>query len=125
MSSDARQVKTAEILDGLLDSVPGLRGALVASVDGRAVAARLDDLDPSSTAAIVASSCALGERLADLAGEGGMEEIVVRAVDGYVVIYSVADWAVLTVLTRPSANLARLHLAARDVLPHLAELRQA
>lgn len=120
MTGDAREVEALAILASLLADLPGLRGALLASVDGRPVAARLDDLDPGATAAVVASSCALGERLADLAGEGAMEEIVVRAADGYVVIYAVGGWGVLTVLTQPSVNLARLHLAAREVVPRLA-----
>jgi len=108
------------VLAGLLEQVSGVRGALVASVDGRPVAAILPDHDPGSTAAIVAASLGLGARLADLAGEGRLQEIVVRSGSGYVVIYAVGERGVLVVLTNASANLARLHLEARQACADLS-----
>src|SRR5690349_20297002 len=98
----------------LREAVPGVRGILVASGDGYPIASLLDGLSPASTAALVASTCKLGERLAGLTGDGGLRELVVRAAEGYVVVYTVGDQGVLTVITTPSANLARLHLEARD-----------
>ncbi len=108
------------LLDRLLHDVAGLRGALVASVDGLPVAAVLPHHDAGSTAAIVAASLGLGSRLADLAGEGRLQEIVVRSASGYVVVYAVGDRGVLTVLTTASANLALLHLQARQACTDLA-----
>lgn len=108
------------VLRSLADALPGVRGALVASVDGRPVAAVLPEHDASSTAAIVAASLGLGTRLADLAGEGSLQEIVVRSGSGYVVIYAVGDRGVLTVLTTAAVNLALLHLKARDARTALA-----
>lgn len=108
------------ILRSLVDTLPGVRGALVATVDGRPVAAVLPQHEASSTAAIVAASLGLGSRLADLTGEGPLQEIVVRSGSGYVVIYAVAERGVLTVLTSASANLALLHLRARDARTDLA-----
>lgn len=110
----------AELLR-LRDTVGGVRGALVASVDGRPFAAVLPEHDEDATAAIVAASLGLGRRLADLSGEGEMQEIVVRSQSGYVVIYAVGTRGVLTVLTTRSANLALLHLTARDVATALAQ----
>lgn len=110
------------ILRSVLDEVTGLRGALVASVDGRPVAAVLPHHDPGSTAAIVAASLGLGSRLADLSGDGRLQEIVVRSGSGYVVIYSVGERGVLTVLTSAGANLALLHLRARQACTDLADL---
>ena len=112
---------TQRILRALADSLPGVRGALVASVDGRPVAAVLPQHEASSTAAIVAASLGLGSRLADLAGEGALQEIVVRSGSGYVVIYAVGERGVLTVLTTASVNLALLHLRARDARADLVE----
>ena len=108
-------------LRSLVDSLPGVRGALVASVDGRPVAAVLPEHDAASTAAIVAASLGLGTRLADLAGDGTLQEIVVRSGSGYVVIYAVAERGVLTVLTTAAVNLALLHLRARDTRAALVE----
>jgi uncharacterized protein len=111
----------ATALSDLSAAVPGVRGVLLASTDGYPIAEQLPDHSAAATAAIVASTCKLGERLADLTGDGGMREIVVRGADGYVVVYTIGDLGVLTVLTQPSANLARLHLQARDLLSHLEE----
>lgn len=109
-----------DALARLRTTVPGVRGALVASVDGRPYASYLPDHDEESTAAIVAASLGLGHRLADLTGEGDVSEIVVRSGSGYVVIYAVGERGVLTVLTTPAANLALLHLTARDVAAAIA-----
>ena len=100
----------------------GVRAALLASVDGRPIAAFLPEHDESSTAAIVASSKGLGERLADLTGAGQLQEIVVRSTSGYTVIYAVADRGVLTILTDSAVNLAMLHMKARDLTRGLSAL---
>lgn len=119
---DAPPDPTAQrILRSLVESLPGVRGALVASVDGRPVAAALPQHEASSTAAIVAASLGLGSRLADLTGEGPLQEIVVRSGSGYVVIYAVAERGVLTVLTTASVNLALLHLRAREARNDLVD----
>lgn len=116
-------MSTVPDADGLLvqlgSTVPGVRGSILASIDGYPIAHRLDGREPGSTAAIIASSCALGLRLAELTGDGAMKEIVVHAESGYLVIYAVGPLGVLTVLTTPAANLALLHLKARDLIPHL------
>lgn len=109
-------------LQELVSAVRGVRGALVATVDGHAVAAVLRDASAGSTAAIIASSRGLGERLAELCGDGHLEEIVVRSSAGYVVVYTAGSRGVLTVLTDRAANLAMLHLRARDVADAMAAL---
>ena len=106
-------------LAGLVMSMPNIRGALLASLDGYPLAHHLPDRDPASTAAIVASSCGLGQRLAELTGDGSMKEILVHSDDGYVIIYRVGDTGVLTILTSPAVNLAMLKLKARDAIPRL------
>ncbi len=118
MDSDRLQKLTTK----LANSVPNIDGALLASPDGHPLASALANHDPRSTAAIIASSRGLGDRLAELAGTGQLEEIVVRSTSGYVVIYSSADGGALTVLGRPSVNLALLHLKAREVIGSLAEV---
>lgn len=116
---DLRRDRAGATLRGLLDRAAGLRGALFGSVDGRPIASVLPHHDEGSTAAIVAASLGLGSRLADLAGEGALREIVVRSASGYVVLYAVGEAGVLTVLTTAAANLALLHLEARQVCDDL------
>ena len=108
-------------LADLVDEVGGVRGAVLASLDGRPLGAVLHGSDAGAAAAIVASSRGLGERLAELTGDGDLEEIVVRSTTGYVVLYTAGPAAVLTVLTDSSANLALLNLKAREVAAALGD----
>lgn len=114
-----------QLLSQLVSGTRAVRGALLASVDGRPLAASLTEHHPGSTAAIVASSHALGERLAELSGAGVMQEIVVRSTTGYVAIYAAPPHGVLTVLSDSSVNLAMLHLRARDLTAELARCGSA
>ena len=109
------------LLRGVVDNVPNASGALLASADGHPVAFYLTDHEPGSTAAIAASSLGLGQRLVELVGNRDLDEIVVRSADGYVVIYSLGSLGAITVLTRPSVNLAMLHLRARDLRRELTD----
>lgn len=118
MSTVERQAHGS--LVALLTSVPHLTGAVLATVDGRVVASVLDDHDPDATAAIVASAKGLADRLAEFAGKGTLQELVVRSSSGYIVIYAVGDRGVLTVFTKAAGNLALLHLRARDTTTDLS-----
>lgn len=120
MTMQAPEARKA--VEDLVTGTRGVRAALLASVDGRPVVSYLPDHDEASTAAIVASSKGLGERLSDLTGAGQLQEIVVRSTSGYTVIYSVGARGVLTVLTDSAANLAMLHIKARDLAGHLSAL---
>ena len=110
------------ILTAFARSLNGVDGALLASLDGRALAAQLPSHGHRQTAAIVASSLGLGSRLAELTGDGELHEIVVRSGTGYVVIYAVADNGALIVLTKPSVNLALLHVKSRGAVQQLGAL---
>ena len=77
-----------------------------------------------STAAVSASSIQLARRLADLLGDGALEEMTVRTTDGYIILNSVGVSWVLTALTVRSANIAMINLAFRDLAPQLEELEQ-
>ena len=83
------------------------------------MASHFDSQEPRSTAAIVASSLGLGQRLSDLVGPQPLEELVVRSKGGYVVIYSIGDRGAVIVLAEPAVNLAMLHLRAKDVTKEL------
>lgn len=105
-----------------MQNVPHISGALVSSADGLPVASALSHHQPQPTAAVAASSLALGQRLVELLGNRPLDEFVVRSADGFVVIYSLGSDGSLTVLARPEANLGLLHIQARRVLSELAAI---
>jgi predicted regulator of Ras-like GTPase activity (Roadblock/LC7/MglB family) len=98
-----------------LTQLRGVRSALLATSDGRPVAGVGVEGDQGSPAAFIAASRGLGERLADLTGAGELLEIVVRSTSGYVAVYAIGARGVLTVLTDSAANLAMVHLKAREL----------
>jgi predicted regulator of Ras-like GTPase activity (Roadblock/LC7/MglB family) len=112
------------LLRALSTDVRGVRGALIATNDGHAVAAHAVD-DDAAAAAIVASARGIGDRLADLCGDGDLQEIVVRSSTGYAVVYSAGPHAALTVLTDETTNLALLHLRARVLTSEIGEALDA
>lgn len=112
------------LLRALSTDVRGVQGALVATNDGHSVAAHAVE-DDAAAAAIVASARGLGDRLADLCGDGDLQEIVVRSATGYAVVYAAGRHAALTVLTDETTNLALLHLRARVLTSEIEEALDA
>lgn len=118
---------TAE-LRTLRARVPRLTGTLVASVDGLLIAHDLPEpVEPTGMAAVTATGLSLAHRIAHTAHGGAFHEVVIRGVDGYVVIYAAGPVASLTVLAAPTVNVGRLHLesrpTARAIAAHLANPR--
>jgi uncharacterized protein len=105
-----------------LSEAAGIHGAMLATVDGFVVAHNLPDHNPEATAAVIASTCALAERVADLVRAGGMEEATIRGTDGFIVLYAAGTGHVLCILTTRTVNLGFVHFKARDAATRLAEL---
>ena len=129
-ATDATNTANTEIdahtaLANLYAGVPLLRGSLVASVDGRVLIADLDESRQGSTAAVVASSFALGAKLADVIGSADVDEMTVTTNDGTVSLYSIGERGVLAVMTMPDANLGLLHIHAREATDSLESLMPA
>ena len=102
--SASHDIKTSLVV--LRASVPDLLGALVASVDGLPLAY-------DGIAARAATAAGLGKRLIESFEFGEFAESVVRAKDGYFVVYSAGPVAVLAAMASAGANLGRLHLESR------------
>jgi len=114
-----------EMLESHSRKLSGLTGLVLAGTDGRPVAHVVPEDTADATAAVSASSLQLARRLADLLGDGELHEIVVRSANGYVIVLAVGTQWVLVALTVRSANVARLNLAFRDLVPALEERLQA
>ncbi|HET7489984.1 MAG TPA: roadblock/LC7 domain-containing protein [Acidimicrobiales bacterium] len=105
-----------------LSELAGIHGSMLATVDGFVVAHNLPDHHPEATAAVIASTCALAERVAELVRAGGMEEATIRGSDGFIVLYAAGPDHVLCVLTTRTVNLGFVHFRAREVAVRLAAL---
>jgi predicted regulator of Ras-like GTPase activity (Roadblock/LC7/MglB family) len=108
--------------DALRDEAPGIHGALLSTDDGHPVLCSAPDLDPTSTAAMVAATLGIGGRLASTLGDPELLEISIRTTAGYLAVFAAGPDTVLTVVTDDSAHLARIARFARLHLDFLAEV---
>ena len=91
------------LLDQLVEGIPGVVGALVASVDGFALASNvpvdLPSTDAAGLAAMSAAALGVANRLVGAVGREPAGEVTLRSPSGHVVVCRIANVAALTVLT--------------------------
>lgn len=114
-------------LRALRQRLPDIAGAVLASTDGMLIASDMgagrdgapDHAEAETVAALAAASLGLGQRFAATVQQGHLRETVFQADGGAIVTYAAGRRGLLTLLTRPHANLARLHHEARRVAARL------
>lgn len=114
--------RAESILADVRVSIPTLRGSMIASLDGRPLAVDLDREGIGAAAAVIASSFALGIKLAELNDSKVVEEVVVKTDDGYIALFAAGHHGVLGLLTLPGVNLGLLNLRARQAARQLKPL---
>ncbi|OGO66727.1 MAG: hypothetical protein A2029_00160, partial [Chloroflexi bacterium RBG_19FT_COMBO_47_9] len=88
-----------------------IEASSVVSVDGLTIAAALpQSVEEDRVAAMSAAMLSLGERIASELGRGALEQVYIKGANGYVVLMSVGNEAVLTALARENAKLGLLLL---------------
>lgn len=102
--------------------VPQLTGALAADTGGRVLARDTTDEGAQRLAALTVDALLAALRLADAAGQGRAEELLVRGEGGYVAAYAAGPTAVLALLAEPRVNVGRLHLEGRRAGARIGEL---
>jgi predicted regulator of Ras-like GTPase activity (Roadblock/LC7/MglB family) len=107
-------VKLQETLDVLRADVPEIKGVLITSVDGLAVAHSLSGSDPNRIAAMVATALGLGKRICEAIGGGNLGETSFSGKTGQVFVYAAGTKGVLGVLASPGSNIGLIHLEARN-----------
>lgn len=111
----SKQEQLLSTLTNLRSSLPELRGALIATVDGLPIAQSFSDsTDANRVAAMAATALGLGKRINDTLGTGQLTEMSVSGADGQVYVYATGQKGVLAVVTPSNMNLGLLHMEARD-----------
>ena len=88
-----------------------VEAAAVVSVDGLSMASSLPPgIEEERVSAMSAAMLSLGERIATELSRGELEQVNVRGDNGYVILTSVGEEAVLTVLARKDAKLGLILL---------------
>jgi predicted regulator of Ras-like GTPase activity (Roadblock/LC7/MglB family) len=112
-----------ERLRNLQASTLDIEASAIVSVDGLIMASALPaTVEEDRVSAMSAAMLSLGERIAGELGRGMLDQVYVKGNDGYVLLMSVGEEAVLTVLARKSAKLGLIFLDMRRVVEDLAGL---
>ena len=110
-------------LDALRLSGADIQAAAAISVDGLMIAGSLpEDLAEEHVAAMSAAMLALGERIAQEFGRGALDQVFIKGDTGYVLMASVNNNAVLTVLAGEEAKLGLALLDMQRTAEALREL---
>lgn len=110
-------------LKELQASTSDIEASAVVSVDGLMMASSLPaDVEEDRVSAMSAAVLSLGDRISAEFGRGALEQVFIRGKNGDVVLMSVGENAVLTVLARNEAKLGLLFLDMRRAAEDLARL---
>jgi predicted regulator of Ras-like GTPase activity (Roadblock/LC7/MglB family) len=95
----------------------------VVSVDGLIMASSLPaGVEEDRVSAMSAAMLSLGERIATELGRGGLDEVYIHGIDGYVLLMASGRDAVLTVLAREQAKLGLVLLEMRRAVGDLERI---
>jgi uncharacterized protein len=118
--------RTELMVDRLRDlqaSSPDVEASAVVSVDGLTMASALpQNVEEDRVSAMSAAMLSLGERIASELGRGTLDQVYIRGEAGFVILMSVGEEAVLTVLARHQAKLGLLFLDMRRATEDLSKL---
>jgi predicted regulator of Ras-like GTPase activity (Roadblock/LC7/MglB family) len=118
--------RTEQMVGRLRDlrvSTPDIEASAIVSVDGLIIASDLPaDVEEDRVSAMSAAMLSLGERIAGELGRGMLDQVYIRGDNGYVILMSVGEDAVLTSLARQDAKLGLVFLDMRRAAADLARL---
>ncbi|HUF40299.1 MAG TPA: roadblock/LC7 domain-containing protein [Anaerolineales bacterium] len=112
-----------ERLRDLQASTPDVQASAIVSVDGLSIASALpQEVEEDRVSAMSAAMLSLGERIASELGRGSLEQVYIKGENGYVLLMSVGEEAVLTVMARKEAKLGLILLDMRRAAEDLVSL---
>ncbi len=121
--SQSRSEQMVNRLRSMQAAAPDIEASAVVSVDGLIMASALPaDVEEDRVSAMSAAMLSLGERIAGELGRGGLEQVYIRGGQGFIVLTSVGDEAVLTALARQDAKLGLIFLEMRRAAEEIIKL---
>lgn len=118
--------RTELMVDRLRDlqaSSPDIEASAVVSVDGLTIATALpSDVEEDRVAAMSAAMLSLGERISTELGRGSLDQVYIRGNNGFAILMSIGEEAVLTLLAHKQAKLGLVFLDMRRAVEDLLKL---
>jgi hypothetical protein len=119
----SRTEQLVERLQDLQRSSGDVEAAAIVSVDGLSMASSMPpSIEEDRVSAMSAAMISLGERIASELGRGSLEQVYVKGANGYVILNSVGEEAVLTVMARKEAKLGLIFLDIGRTVEDLEKL---
>jgi uncharacterized protein len=120
------KTRTEQLVARLRDlqaSSGDVEAAAIVSVDGLSIASSLPvGTEEDRVSAMSAAMLSLGERISSELGRGLLQQVFVKGENGYVILTSVGEEAVLTVLARKEAKLGLIFLDVARTVQDLEQL---
>ncbi len=121
--SKSRSEQMVESLRAMQVAAPGLEASAVVSVDGLIMASALPvEVEEDRVSAMSAAMLSLGERIAGELGRGGLDQVYIKGDDGFIMLTSIGEEAVLTALANKKAKLGLIFLEMRRAAEVLIKL---
>ncbi len=118
--------RTEQMISRLRDLQAGtadIEASAVVSVDGLIMASSLPaDVEEDRVSAMSAAMLSLGERIASELGRGILDQVYIRGNNGYVILMSIGEEAVLTAMARADAKLGLIFLDMKRAAEDLTKL---
>ncbi|NTU75167.1 MAG: hypothetical protein HGA86_03505 [Anaerolineaceae bacterium] len=119
----SRADQMVDRLRSLQAAAPDIDASAVVSVDGLIMASALQQgVEEDRVSAMSAAMLSLGEQIGKEMGRGALEQIHIKGENGYIVLMSVGEEAVLTSLICPQAKLGVLFLDMRHAADDLEKI---
>ncbi len=110
-------------LQELQVSSPDIQASAIVSVDGLIIASALPkNVEEDRVSAMSAAMLSLGERIALELGRGDLDQVYIKGMEGYVILMSIGDVAVLTALAREDAKLGLIFLDMKRAVEDISIL---
>jgi uncharacterized protein len=121
--SVSRSKLIIEELKKLQISSPDIQASAVVSVDGLIIASALPgSVEEDRVSAMSAAMLSLGERISQELKRGDLDQVYIRGDNGYVMLTSVGNDAVLTVMASVNAKLGLIFLDIKRTTETLSGL---
>lgn len=119
----SRTEQLVDLLRSLQMGTPEIEASALVSVDGLIIASALPpSVEEDRVSAMSAAMLSLGDRISTELGRGNLSQVYVKGGQGYVILMSVGEEAVLTVLAHQEAKLGLVFLDMRRTARELASL---
>lgn len=112
-----------QVLEDLNSGSTDVEASALISNDGLVIASALpSNVDEDRVGAMSAALLSLGDRAGHELARGSMDRIMIQGEQGYVIMTSAGDEAVLTIMAKPNAKLGLIFLDIKRAASALANL---